>query len=74
MSCLNSGLNIITTLSTAEMRVAAMIKNGLTSKEIATKLSISVDTVKTHRKNIRKKLNIQNASIDLANYLRLNWV
>ena len=70
---LSNGTHIIVRLSPSEMRVAAMIKNGLTSKEIATKLNISLDTVKTHRKNIRKKLKIHNSDINLANYLRHKW-
>ncbi len=70
---LSNDTDIIVRLSTSEMRVAAMIKNGITSKEIATKLNISLDTVKTHRKNIRKKLKIHNSDINLANYLRQKW-
>lgn len=70
---LSNGTDIIVRLSPSEMRVAAMIKNGLTGKEIATKLNISLDTVKTHRKNIRKKLKIHNSDINLANYLRYKW-
>jgi GAF domain-containing protein len=57
-------------LSVAETRVAVMIKNGLSSQTIAKELNISSDTVKTHRRNIRKKLNIQNKSINLAAYLK----
>ena len=69
-SNLLNGSDIIVCLSSTEMRVAAMIKNGLASKEIAGKLYISLNTVKTHRRNIRKKLNIHNSDINLANYLR----
>jgi len=72
-SNLLKGTDIIVRLSSAEMRVAAMIMNGLTSKEIAKKLYISLDTVKTHRRNIRKKLKIHNLNINLANYLRQQW-
>ena len=61
---------IIFLLSNAELRVATMIKNGFTSPEIARLLSISQDTVKTHRKNIRRKLNINNSKINLTTYLR----
>lgn len=72
-SSLLSGNDIIINLSSAEMRVAAMTKNGLPSKEIAGKLKISLDTVKTHRRNIRKKLKIHNSNINLTNYLRQKW-
>lgn len=63
-------LCVIFILSNTELRVATMIKNGFTSPEIARLLSISLDTVKTHRKNIRRKLNICNSKINLTTYLR----
>jgi len=67
-------MNIMVYLTPTEMRVATMIKNGLTSRDIAKKLYISLHTTKTHRRNIRKKLNVQNSSINLASYLRsLMW-
>jgi len=72
-SSLLNGSDIIVQLSSSEMRIATMIKNGLTSKEIAGKSCISLNTVKTHRRNIRKKLNIHNSDINLANYLRQKW-
>ena len=56
-------------LTTAEARVASLIKKGLTTDKIAEQLFISVDTVKTHRKNIRKKLNITNSQSGLREYL-----
>jgi PAS domain S-box-containing protein len=57
-------------LTEHEMRVAVMIKNGLISQKIADMLNISLHTVKTHRKNIRKKLKIQNSNVNLATYLK----
>ncbi len=62
--------NILASLTPAEMRVAAMIKNGLTSQNIARHFNISLNTAKTHRRNIRKKLRIHNLNINLATYLR----
>jgi len=56
-------------LSVSEMRIASMIRRGMTSREIALHLFISVATVKTHRKNIRKKLNLRNAPINLRTFL-----
>ena len=67
---LKSDAGVIFSLSAAELRIAAMIKNGLTSPQIAGTLHVSLDTVKTHRKNIRKKLNISNSQVNLATYLR----
>jgi PAS domain S-box-containing protein len=62
----NTGAN----LTPSEVQVATMIKNGMKSREIAEKFYISLQTVKTHRRNIRKKLNIQLPNTSLASYLR----
>ena len=56
-------------LTTMEARVASLIKIGMNSEKIAERLFISIDTVKTHRKNIRKKLKITNSQTDLREYL-----
>jgi len=69
-SGLTDGMVVATSLSSMELRIAAMVKNGLTSQEIARQLNISLHTVKTHRKNIRKKLKIQNSTVNLSSYLR----
>ncbi len=66
--------DIIISLTDQEMRVAVMIKNDLTSQKIANMLYISLHTVKTHRKSIRKKLNIQNSNINLCSYLKSKMV
>lgn len=49
-------------LSPTEFRVAALIKNGLTTDEIANHMYVSPYTVKSHRRNIRKKLKIKHSS------------
>ena len=46
------------TLTDREKDIVAGVVKGLTNKEIADKLFISVNTVTTHRRNIAKKLNI----------------
>jgi len=53
-----------------ELEVCNMIKEGMTSKEIAKLLNISLATVETHRRNIRKKLGISNKEINLTYYLK----
>lgn len=63
---------IINILTDQEMRVAALIKRGLTTQKISNLLYISELTVKTHRKNIRKKLKINNTNINLSSYLKSN--
>ena len=55
-------------LSSAEMRVASLIKNGATTEKIASHLRITENTVRTHRKNIRRKLKI-GAQYSLRNFL-----
>jgi len=64
---------ILASLSAKEARIAAMIRNNLKSREIARELNISLDTIKTHRRNIRRKLGIQNDAINLSSYLKSNW-
>lgn len=46
-------------LSSRENQIFNLIALGLTSKEIAALLDISLETVSTHRKNMIKKLNIK---------------
>jgi len=57
------------TLSFTQLRIASLIKNGITTEEIARQLHIAESTVRTHRKNIRKKLKINNAQFSLRNFL-----
>jgi FixJ family two-component response regulator len=56
-------------LSFAELRIASLIKSGLSTEDIAEHLHISFNTVRTHRKNIRKKLGISNSQYSLRNFL-----
>ncbi|MCR9063536.1 MAG: response regulator transcription factor [Cytophagales bacterium] len=45
-------------LSTREMEIIHLIKDGLSTKDIANHLALSFHTVETHRKNIYNKLSI----------------
>ena len=49
-------------LSERERDVLIQVVNGLSNKEIADKLFISIHTVMTHRKNISRKLNIHSTA------------
>ncbi|MBI5603822.1 MAG: hypothetical protein HY879_10735 [Deltaproteobacteria bacterium] len=62
--------NTLGLLSPIELRIAALIKNGLASKDITSELNISIETVKTHRRNIRKKLQLHDADTNLSTFLR----
>lgn len=68
-SGLASDARIAGSLSSTELRIASMIMNELTSQEIANQLHISLSTVKTHRRNIRRKLNIHHSGQNLRAYL-----
>lgn len=57
-------------LTLAEIRVADLIRQGRSSKEIAALLNISLNAVSFHRFNIRKKLGIKNQKINLAAYIQ----
>lgn len=57
-------------LSRTEERICRMIVTGYSTKQIADELFVTHDTVQTHRKNIRKKLDINNKDVNLYTYLK----
>jgi len=62
-------LMLFTRLTAKEIQVANLIKQGLSSKEIASLLNISTRTVETHRFQIRKKLGLKNNQKNLRKIL-----
>ena len=56
-------------LTPVEIQVANLIKEGKQTKEIASLLNLSELTISTHRKNIRRKLNIRDRKLSLNAYL-----
>jgi DNA-binding CsgD family transcriptional regulator len=56
-------------LTPREIEVCNLVKNGLTSKEIASLLKIAVHTVEKHRRTARNKLDLANKGINLRTYL-----
>ena len=63
----------IRTLTQKELLVIDHIQRGLTSKEIAEKLGISVKTVEVHRYNILRKLKLKNTAA-LINFVNKHWI
>lgn len=59
-------------LTTTEVNICNMIRNGLQSKEIAKIRGVSTGTINRHREHIRRKLNITNSTINLTTYLQSN--
>jgi PAS domain S-box-containing protein len=57
------------TLTPRELNITNLIKNGSTTKQIAKILNISSKTVDTHRKNIRRKIGIENKKVNLRSHL-----
>jgi len=58
----------INNLSDREMQIVKALKEGLSSKEIAAELNISLKTVEVHRHNVLKKLKLKN-TVSLINFI-----
>ena len=56
-------------LSPRELQVAALIKQGKSSKDIAGVFNLSVGTVNSYRNSIREKLNLVSSETNLRSYL-----
>ena len=57
-------------LSPRELEVCRLVKSGMTSKEIAEALNLSVMTIHKYRELIRKKLGLVNNEVNLQTYLQ----
>lgn len=64
----NQDIPSINSLTEREMQIIHHIREGHSSKEIASQLDISLKTVEVHRHNILKKLKLKN-SASLVNFI-----
>jgi len=56
-------------LTPQEIQVAEMVRQGKSSQEMASILNIALGTVKTHRNNLRRKLDLRNRGVNLQSHL-----
>ncbi len=61
-------------LTATEMEIVRLIAEGLTTKEIASRKTISFHTVMTHRKNIFRKLNVNSSSELIMYAIKAGWI
>lgn len=61
--------NAASVLTPQEMKIALLIKEGKSSKEIANELNLSGPTINFHRQNLRKKLGLSGTATNLRTHL-----
>jgi DNA-binding NarL/FixJ family response regulator len=61
-------------LTHSEIEIVRLITNGYTTKEIASKRNVSFHTVNTHRKNIFRKLGVNNTSELIMQAIKSGWI
>lgn len=62
-----SSLNLL--LTPQELEVSTLVRSGKSSQEIADVLGVSVSTISFHRKNLRRKLGLEDRGVNLRTYL-----
>ncbi len=68
----SSPASLLDLLSDRELEILEMIGRGLPSREIASRLHLSIKTVESHREHIKTKLGLKSAP-ELVNYA-YNWL
>lgn len=72
LTSLNHGIE--TDLSTRELEVLLNITHGLSNQEIADKLFVSLNTIKTHTGNIYSKLGVKSRTQAVSKAKSLNLI
>jgi len=62
--------NLEAILTPQEVKIASLIKEDKSSKEIADILNLSMTTVNFHRRNLRDKLGLKNTPTNLCTFLK----
>lgn len=57
-------------LTGRELELCNLLRSGLSSKEIATLLGVSEETISTHRRSIRRKFGLTQSGTNLVTYLK----
>ncbi|WP_028577330.1 helix-turn-helix domain-containing protein [Desulfomicrobium escambiense] len=65
----SGGMPLLLKLTQMEMKVCQFIQSGHSNKDIADLLNLSVETIQTHRKSIRRKLGLHGRSVSLFAHL-----
>jgi len=68
----NANQSLLEPLSEREIEVLSLIADGLSNREIAERLVLSVGTVKVHTRNIYSKLNVGSRTQAIAQAARYN--
>ena len=58
----NASTSPVDRLTDRELEVVQLIGRGLSSREIAGSLNLSVKTIESHRAHVKEKLNLRNAT------------
>ena len=69
ISPFSSKLSVKYGLTATQLRIADLVRSGATNKEIADFLNVSIKTVETHRKHIRKKTGTMKKKFNLRSFL-----
>lgn len=64
----------VLSITVRELEIISLLIDEYSSKEIAQKLFISIETVHSHRKNIRRKLGVKNVAGIVREAIHLRMV